>query len=77
MRAGSALDAAQGFAALAAGRALLGLGFSGALIGALATFGRWFPDLRFATVSGLLVGLGTVSGLFAGTPLAWLAQSVG
>lgn len=68
---------ATDFAGLAAGRVLLGLGFSGALIGALAAFGRWFPERRFATVSGLLVGLGTVGGLFAGTPLAWLAQSVG
>jgi hypothetical protein len=37
------------------GRALLGLGFAGVLMGALQAFGRWFPERRFATVSGLLL----------------------
>jgi len=68
---------ATNLAALAAGRALLGLGFAGVLMGALQAFGRWFPERRFATVSGLLVALGTLGGLFAGTPLAWLAAEVG
>ena len=65
------------FAGLAAGRTLLGLGFAGVLMGALQTFGRWFPDRRFATVSGLFVGLGTGGALLAGTPLAHLAAAFG
>jgi nitrate/nitrite transporter NarK len=43
----------------------------------LQAFGGWFPERRFATVSGLLVGLGTGGALVAGTPLAWLAETVG
>jgi predicted MFS family arabinose efflux permease len=65
------------FAALTVGRTLLGLGFAGVLMGALHAFGRWFPDRRFATVSGLLVGLGTSGALLAGTPLAYLAATFG
>jgi hypothetical protein len=65
------------FATLTLGRALLGLGFAGVLVGALQAFGGWFPERRFATVSGLLVGLGTGGALVAGTPLAWLAETVG
>jgi nitrate/nitrite transporter NarK len=65
------------FATLTLGRALLGLGFAGVLVGALQAFGGWFPERRFATVSGLLVGLGTGGALVAGTPLAWLAATVG
>jgi nitrate/nitrite transporter NarK len=68
---------ADTFRSLALGRALLGLGFAGVLMGALQSFSRWFPDRRFATVSGLLVGLGTSGALLAGTPLAWLAETVG
>ena len=65
------------FTTLTLGRALLGLGFAGVLVGALQAFGGWFPERRFATVSGLLVGLGTGGALVAGTPLAWLAATVG
>jgi MFS family permease len=70
---GSATD----LAALTAGRALLGLGFAGVLMGALQAFGRWFPERRFATVSGAFIALGTLGGLLAGTPLAWLAAAFG
>jgi MFS family permease len=69
--------AATDLAALTAGRALLGLGFAGVLMGALHAFGRWFPERRFATVSGLFLALGTVGGLLAGTPLAWIAEAFG
>lgn len=68
---------ATSFATLTLGRALLGLGFAGVLVGSLQAFGAWFPERRFATVSGLLVGLGTGGALVAGTPLAWLAATVG
>jgi MFS family permease len=68
---------ATSFATLTLGRALLGLGFAGVLVGSLQAFGAWFPERRFATVSGLLVGLGTGGALVAGTPLAYLATTVG
>jgi sugar phosphate permease len=67
----------QSFGALAFGRALIGLGMSGVLMGAYMAFGRWFPPRRFATVSGGLMSLGSLGGLAAAAPLAWLNQSYG
>ncbi len=67
---------AQGFPALALGRALIGMGMAGALMGALKAFSLWFPK-RYATVSTLLVGLGATGGLMAATPLALLKEALG
>ena len=49
--------AATGFAGLALGRALIGVGMAGVLMGAFKVFGQWFSARRYATASGLLVGL--------------------
>lgn len=59
------------------GRMLLGVGMSCNLMGALALIAAWFPPQLFATLSGFLVGIGYIGGLFAATPLAWLAQGYG
>jgi MFS family permease len=67
----------DGFAGLALGRALIGLGMAGVLMGALKAFAAWFPPQRFATVSGLFVGVGSLGALGATTPLAALADGVG
>jgi len=76
--AGSALfGLGGGFLPLAAGRALLGVGFAGVLMGSLKAFAAWFPPGRFATVSGLFVAVGSAGALVAGTPLALLAGSFG
>jgi sugar phosphate permease len=76
--AGSLVTAsAGGFAALALGRALIGLGMAGVLMGALKAFAAWFPPRRFATVSGVFVGLGSLGALGATTPLAALADGIG
>lgn len=68
---------ASNFPALALGRALIGLGMAGVLMGALKAFASWFPPSAFATVSSLFVGVGSLGALAAATPLAWLAGSVG
>jgi sugar phosphate permease len=68
---------AHSFAPLAAGRALIGVGMAGGLMGALKAFGAWFPPGRVATVTSLMVGLGASGGLAAATPLAWLNERVG
>lgn len=68
---------APSFAGLAVGRALIGVGMAGVLMGSLKAFSRWFPPNRFATVSGLLVGIGSSGALIAATPLAWLNNTVG
>lgn len=46
-------------------------------MGSLKMFSQWFPARRFATVSGLLVGIGSFGALFAATPLAWLNATIG
>ncbi|MBU2602047.1 MAG: MFS transporter, partial [Actinobacteria bacterium] len=68
---------AQGFAQLAIGRALIGMGMAGVFMGSLKAFSRWFSARRFARVSGFIVGVGALGALFAGTPLAWLAREFG
>lgn len=76
--AGSVVFAvATAFGGLALGRALIGAGMAGVLMGSLKMFSQWFPAKRFATVSGLLVGIGSFGALFAATPLAWLNQTIG
>jgi sugar phosphate permease len=69
--------AAQSFAPLAAGRALIGIGMAGGLMGAIKAFGVWFSHERVATVTSLMVGLGASGGLVAATPLAWLNEQIG
>jgi predicted MFS family arabinose efflux permease len=68
---------AQSFATAALGRALIGVGMAGVLMGAIKVYGQWFPANRVATIAGFMVGLSSLGGLFAATPLAWLNQSFG
>lgn len=68
---------AQTFPVLILGRALIGLGMAGVLMGALKTFGSWFSARRFATVSGVFLGIGASGALGAATPLAYLNALVG
>ena len=62
---------------LALGRALIGVGMAGILMGSLKMFSQWFPVNRFATASGLLIGIGSLGALLAATPLAWLNNALG
>jgi predicted MFS family arabinose efflux permease len=76
--AGSLLfSVATSFPALALGRALIGVGMAGVLMGSLKIFSQWFSAQRFATVSGMLVGIGSLGALSAATPLAWLNNVTG
>ena len=68
---------AHSFAALAVGRALIGAGMGGVLMGAYTAFSRWYSPRRFATVSGVLVGLGALGSLVTGAPLAWAVAAWG
>ena len=68
---------APSFGILAVGRALIGVGMAGILMGSLKVFSQWFSAERFATVSGLLVGIGSSGALIAATPLAWLNSTIG
>jgi MFS family permease len=66
-----------GFGALALGRALIGAGMAGVLMGTYTSFSRWFSPARFATASSLVVAVGALGALATGTPLAWLDQVLG
>ena len=56
-----------------AGRFLVGLGVSVAFISVLKLNAAWFPERRFATMTGLLVFIGNLGGLLSAEPLAWAA----
>ena len=68
---------APSFFVLSIGRGMIGLGMAGILMGSLKMFSQWFSPQRFATVSGMLVGIGSTGALFAATPLAWLNGQFG
>ena len=68
---------AKTFQEAAFGRILLGLGMSANLMGSMKLFTTWFPPQEFATLSGLILALGTVGNMAAATPLALLVEAVG
>lgn len=72
-----AFAVAYSFGALALGRALLGLGMAGVLMGAVKAFSVWYPANRFATLTGLLTGIGLLGALLSATPLVWLNNAIG
>jgi predicted MFS family arabinose efflux permease len=59
------------------GRALLGLGTAGSLVASLAVYAHRFPPDRFATLTGLQIGFGTVGALLATAPLAFSTATIG
>ncbi len=75
---GSVLFAvASSFEMLALGRALMGLGMAGVLMGSLKAFSQTFSAERFTVVASVFVGLGSLGALAAATPLAWLNAEIG
>jgi sugar phosphate permease len=70
-------SSAEGFAAAAITRGLLGAGLAGCLMAAFKTFAAWFPASRYATAIGALMAIGTLGSLFAASPLAAFSSSFG
>lgn len=68
---------AHTFGQLAIGRALLGVGTAGILMGGLKALSQLLPPERFARVSGMLVAFGSSGALIATAPLAYLAAAFG
>lgn len=68
---------AGGFGTLALGRALIGIGVSSCLIGAMKAFSMWFPLERMATLNGMVIAAGGLGGLAATTPAEALAAAWG
>ncbi|MBM3502454.1 MAG: MFS transporter [Alphaproteobacteria bacterium] len=62
--------AASSAIGLTIGRALMGIGTGGVLMGSLVVASRWFPGDRFAAVTSVFVATGTVGAVLATTPLA-------
>ena len=76
--AGSAVFAtADGGLGLTVGRALIGVGCAAGLMGILVSISRWYPPERFAGLSGLVYVFGGAGVLFATTPLAAAADTIG
>jgi MFS family permease len=69
--------AASSPGALIVGRALLGLGTAGSLVASLAVYAQRFRPERFATLTGLQVGIGTLGTLLATAPLALSTAAIG
>ncbi len=67
----------HGIAVAILGRALIGLGMAGNMMGSMKLFTRWFSPREFATLSGLIIALGTFGNMLAATPLALLIEGLG
>ena len=59
---------ARDFTMLSIGRALIGLGVSAGLMGAIKAFTLWFPLSRLATLNGFYLAAGGIGGLSATAP---------
>lgn len=65
------------FVTLSIGRALIGLGVSAGLMGAIKAFTLWFPLSRLATLNGLFLAAGGLGAISATAPAEALLGVVG
>jgi predicted MFS family arabinose efflux permease len=68
---------ARDFTMLSIGRALIGLGVSAGLMGAIKAFTLWFPLSRLAALNGLYLAAGGIGGLSATAPAQALIGPLG
>src|SRR6059058_957555 len=68
---------ARDLATLSLGRALIGLGVSAGLMGAIKAFSLWFPLSRLATLNGLYLAVGGLGALSATAPAEALVGTLG
>src|SRR2546423_7166214 len=68
---------ARDLATLSLGRALIGLGVSAGLMGAIKAFSLWFPLSRLATLNGLYLRVGGRGALSATAPWEALVEALG
>ena len=68
---------ARDLASLAVGRALIGLGVSAGLMGAIKAFTLWFPLSRLATLNGVYLAVGGLGALAATSPAEALVGAIG
>jgi MFS family permease len=63
--------------ALIVARVLLGIGSCSSFMAPLAIYARRFPPQRFATLTGLQLGIGSIGTLLATAPLAFATATIG
>ena len=68
---------AQDFVMLTLGRAMIGLGVSAGLMGAIKGFSLWFPPSRLATLNGWYIAVGGVGGMAATAPVEAILGTLG
>lgn len=68
---------AGGFAGAALGDAMMGAGTAPLMMGSLVLFSRWVDSGRFATLSAVLLAVGTAGSLLATEPLGLAAVYLG
>jgi predicted MFS family arabinose efflux permease len=68
---------ADSFGTCLAAMGLIGIGCAPVLMASLYVFGRTSAPERFAMLSSLMIGLGSLGNLLGATPLAWAVQAYG
>jgi MFS family permease len=67
----------QSIASLITGRVFLGIGMAANMMGSLLLLTKLFKQKEFATLSGIIVSVGTVGAMLATSPLVILNQAIG
>jgi MFS family permease len=67
----------ESFTSVLFGRILIGVGMASVLMGTMKVFTLRFPPEKFATLVGINVSIGTLGSIFATSPLAYLASTIG
>ena len=68
---------ATGFVEAAVAMALIGIGCSPILMGAMYYFGRTAPPEKFALLGSMIVGFGSLGNLLGAAPLTYVAGEIG
>jgi len=67
----------ESYYSLTLGRVLLGIGMACNFMGGLKLITIWFDPKQFATLSALIVSIGTAGNIAAATPLVLMVQTMG
>jgi MFS family permease len=67
----------ESFTSVLFGRILIGAGMAPVLMGAMKVFTLRFRPEKFATLVGINISIGTAGNIFATSPLAYLASTIG
>lgn len=68
---------ADGPGMVIAAMALIGMGCAPILMAGMVIFARRYPPARFATLSGAMIGFGSLGNVLGASPLAWAVDAFG